>query len=145
MARARLSSLGASAKCTVAYEGLVLEKRTRLSTGDAEDSEQRRQLAIVTGRLSDLTDRLAKTQLVDPRGQAPDAVRFGATVVVQKDSGEEMRVQIVGVDEANVAEGRVAFVAPIVYALTGKHGGESVTLRTPQGEEMLTVLSIAYD
>ena len=127
-------------------ERVALEAaRTRLNAGDAEDPEQQRQLAIVAGRLSDLTERLATAKLVNPRGQAPDTVRFGATVILQTDSGEERRLQIVGADEADVAEGRVAFVAPIARAIIGKHCGETTTLRTPQGEEPLTVMSISYD
>ena len=120
-------------------------ERTRLNAGDFDEAERQRRLAVVAGRLTDLTERLAKARLVDPGGQPSDTVRFGATVVVQTDGGERRRLQIVGVDEADVAAGRVAFVAPIARAVTGKRQGETATLRTPQGEETLTVLSIAYD
>jgi transcription elongation factor GreB len=48
----------------------------------------------------------------------------------------------VGVDEADAASGRVAFVAPLARALLGKRVGDAVTLRTPRGEEELEVVAI---
>jgi transcription elongation factor GreB len=52
---------------------------------------------------------------------------------------------IVGVDEANAAEGRVAFTAPVARAVLGKRVGETATLRTARGEEELEVTAIAYE
>jgi transcription elongation factor GreB len=51
---------------------------------------------------------------------------------------------IVGVDEASVAEGRVAFVAPIARALLGARLGQTIALRTGRGEETAQVAAIAY-
>jgi transcription elongation factor GreB len=63
---------------------------------------------------------------------------------VRTESGDERRYRIVGVDEADVAHGRVAFVAPLARALLGKKVGDGATVRTPGGEEELEVLAIAY-
>ena len=60
------------------------------------------------------------------------------------ESGGERRYEIVGVDEADVAHGRVAFVAPLARALLGKRVGDVALLRTPRGEEELEVLAIDY-
>ena len=74
------------------------------------------------------------------------APALGATVTVRTVSGErtgdERRLTIVGVDEADAANGRVAFVAPIARALLGCEVGEIATLQTPRGEELLEVVSV---
>jgi transcription elongation factor GreB len=51
----------------------------------------------------------------------------------------------VGVDEASVAEGKVAFVAPLARAVQGATLGQSVTLRLGPKEEVVEVTSISYD
>ncbi|WP_317240686.1 GreA/GreB family elongation factor [Hymenobacter sp. 5414T-23] len=52
---------------------------------------------------------------------------------------------IVGVDEASVAEGKVAFVAPIARAVQGAKLGKTVTLRLGPKEEVVEVTNITYD
>jgi len=73
-------------------------------------------------------------------------VRFGATVILRTlsggSAGEERRLVIVGVDEAAPAAGRVAFLAPIARAIMGLRVGDTATLRTPEGEQLLEVAAI---
>jgi transcription elongation factor GreB len=83
--------------------------------------------------------------LVDPAGQPPDEVRFAARVTVRSERGEERQYRIVGVDEADAQRGAIAFVAPLARALLGKRVGDAALVRTPQREEELEVVSIAYE
>ncbi|MCH8276268.1 MAG: GreA/GreB family elongation factor [Bacteroidetes bacterium] len=105
-------------------------------------------MTIIRGRTQDLRARIAGAKVLDPRKQPEDEVRFGASVTMQtcdgKHPGEERRISIVGVDEADATEGRVAFVAPIARALLGRKVGERTTLRAPHGEEILEIIEIAY-
>ena len=97
----------------------------------------------ITGRLKLLIERIAAAQVVDPARVSPDRVRFGATVTVRGADEAERTFQIVGVDQAAALGAEaVAFTAPIARAVTGKAVGESGVLRTPRGEEPLTVVSI---
>jgi transcription elongation factor GreB len=86
--------------------------------------------------------------VIDPRTQPPDQVRFGATVTLLTINGgiqgNERFFTIVGVDEASVAEGKVAFVAPIAKAVLGKRVGESFSLRMGPEEEIVKVTAITY-
>ena len=120
-------------------------ERARLGALPTDSAGRQRELEIVAGQLANLTERLASAQLVPPAMDAPEQVRFGTTVEVRMGDGETRRFTLVGVDEADAAAGRVAFVAPIARALIGKRAGESATLRTPRGEDMLTILSIGYE
>lgn len=123
--------------------------RQGLEGGDGDDVERRRQRSIVGTRLSELHARLASAQLVDPAAQPGDRVRFGAHVTLRsvdgERAGEERRLAIVGVDEADPAQGRVAFTAPIARAVLGREVGETTALRTPRGEEQLEIVAIDYE
>jgi len=123
-------------------------ERRGLDQLERDDAEVRRRVAIVGKRLSDLTARLASAQVVDPRAASTDVVRFGATVTLRTiegaHAGEERQLQLVGVDEADAAHGRVAFTSPIARAVIGLQVGETSALQTAHGEDLLLVVSIAY-
>jgi transcription elongation factor GreB len=107
--------------------------------------EQQARAAALATRVTELAGRIHGAVLVDPPAGPTDEVRFGATVVARDAEGRQRRFQIVGVDEANGREGKVAFVAPIARALLGRRRGELATLRSPRGEEELEVVDIEYD
>lgn len=124
--------------------------RSQAEANRDNDTDRTRQLGLLNGQLSQLNARLASAKLVDPRQQPAGEVRFGATVRLRTRSGGakpglERRFTIVGVDEASVAEGRVAFVAPIARAVIGARLGQPVTLRLGPKEEVVEVVSISYD
>ena len=121
-------------------------ERSRLQ---AEPSRAASELVVIAGRISELTARIASARVIDPADQPQDEVRFGATVTVRTmkggTPGEKRRFTIVGVDEASVEEGRVAFVAPIARALLGRRVGATASLKTPRGEEVLQIQAITYE
>ena len=123
-------------------------ERHHLEADRSDEAEYRRRLAIVTGRAGELAERIACAALVDPRLQPRDQVRFGASVTLRTASGErageERRLEIVGIDEADAAQGRVAFTAPIARAILGREVGETAALDTPRGRDLLEVVSIDY-
>jgi transcription elongation factor GreB len=127
--------------------GLEAE-RQRLDGDRSDEAEYRRRSAVLAGRASELAARLASAVLVEPGRQPPDRVRFGVAVTLRTVSGdrtgEERRLEIVGIDEADAARGRVAFVSPIARAMLGRAVGDTATLTTPRGTELLEVLSIEY-
>jgi len=113
--------------------------------GANADADRVRALSVVHARLRELEERIVSAVLVDPRTQPHEGVRFGACVTVRGESGAERRYEIVGVDEADAAHGRVAFVAPLARALLGKRVGDVVTVRIPRGEEELEVRAVEYE
>lgn len=123
-------------------------ERSRVQARHRDDPDRPRQLAVLAGRMADLTGRIESAHLVDPAGQPRDEVRFGATVTVRTVSGGRpglvRRFSLVGVDEAEPSAGRVAFTAPIARALVGHRVGEECAFTGPSGTERLVVESIAY-
>ncbi len=74
-----------------------------------------------------------------------DAVRFGATVTIQTvGKSQTQKFQIVGVDEADVRQQKIAFVAPIAVAVTGKKVGEIAQLKLGREVRQLKITDISW-
>ena len=123
-------------------------ERAQAEANHDNDTDRTHQLSLYNGRIALLTERIGSAKLVDPAGQPAREVRFGATVTLRTVSGGkvgfERRFTIVGVDEANVAHGKVAFVAPVARAVQGTKLGKTVTLHLGPQEEVVTVAAITY-
>ena len=117
------------------------DERPAVGTASSEP-ERAHTRAAANARVRELEERITSAVVVDPSAQPRDEVRFGACVTVRGESGRDRRYEIVGVDEADAAKGRVGFAAPLARALLGKRVGDAVTLRTPRGEEELEVVAI---
>jgi transcription elongation factor GreB len=96
-------------------------------------------------RIHFLGAHLEAGEVIDPRAQERDRVRFGATVVVRDEDDREHRYRIVGVPEAAPDRGLVSWLSPIARALLGASVGDVVTVRTPAGNHELEVESIGYE
>jgi transcription elongation factor GreB len=120
------------------------EERAKLDEA-APEKERAHALASLAARKSALEERIASAQLVETSATSRDEIRFGARVEVCTSTGASRIYQIVGVDEAQPATGLVAFVSPVARALLGRQVGDSVTVKTPRGEEELEVVRIDYD
>jgi transcription elongation factor GreB len=112
---------------------------------NADYKEGKRRLREIDRRLRFLTRRLDHAEIVDPAAQPQrDRVFFGATVTYADEQDQERTITIVGVDEADMAEGKVSIGAPVALALLRARCGDEVTVRTPRGPERLEVLAIRY-
>jgi transcription elongation factor GreB len=124
-------------------------ERTRTEANHDDEANRTRQLTILNGRLSALTARIASAKVVSPPSQPVNQVRFGATVTLRTLAGRgqtpDRKFTIVGVDEASVAAGKVAFVAPIARAVSGANLGQTLKLRLGKTEETVEVVAISYD
>ena len=121
----------------------------RKNLKEANESERRKSLAVINGKLDLLEERILSAQLIKGEDQPADEVRFGATVktIVKngKQKGLERTFTIVGVDESNVKEKRIAFTAPIVRNLMGKKVGEVADFKLGNESQPLEVVSIHYE
>jgi transcription elongation factor GreB len=117
------------------------------SLGDRSENADyiygKRRLREIDRRVRFLIKRLESAQVVHSAGRDTDQVFFGATVRLKSSSGEKS-ITIVGVDEVEPASGRVSWVSPIAKALLKARAGDSVTLRSPSGEEQLEILEVTY-
>jgi transcription elongation factor GreB len=119
------------------------------SNGDrsenADYKEGKRRLREIDRRLRFLINRIAYAEVVDPSEQIQrDRVFFGATVTYANERDEAVTVTIVGVDEADMAAGKISIGSPVALALLRGRRGDEVSVRTPRGPEMLEIVEIAY-
>lgn len=119
------------------------------SNGDRSENGDyiygKKRLREIDRRIRFLTRRLEIAEVVDPALQPnPDRIFFGATVVYSDKAGDEYRVTIVGVDEAEPLQGKISWISPVARALLKAQEGDTVSLRTPAGKEELDILEIIY-
>ena len=99
----------------------------------------------IEARIRLLEDRLARAQVIDPKGQNPDAVRFGATVqLTDTESGDEVTYTIVGEDESDASNGLISVTSPIARALLGKPVDEVVAVQVPRGKREFEIRAIRF-
>lgn len=124
-------------------------ERAQVEANHEDEANRTRQLTILNGRLSALLQRLASARVIDPASQPEDEVRFGATVTLKTISGGKKgfvrTFTIVGVDEASIEAGKIAFIAPIARAVIGAKAGESIPLKMGKLEEVVEVTKIKYE
>ena len=113
---------------------------------NAEYDAAKEKQSHLEGRIAQMEDRLARAQVIDPTGQTPDVVRFGATVVVRDaETAEEKTYRLVGEDEADASSGLISISSPVARALVGKSVDSDVQVRVPKGLREFEILEIRYD
>lgn len=86
------------------------------------------------------TTRRASAQMV-AADAAPRAVAFGTRVTIRR-GGETLEIAIVGEDEADPAEGLIAWTSPLAQALQEAEPGETVELEAGGRTEPIEVVSV---
>ena len=99
----------------------------------------------IEGRIAEIEDKISRAQVIDVSKLSGAQVKFGATVtVVDEDTEEEGRYQLVGEHEADVKEGRVSITSPIARAMIGKETGDVVEVNTPGGVKAYEFLKVEW-
>ena len=139
-----LQLMDAERPALVATVSWAAKNGDRSENGDYIYGKKR--LREIDRRIRFLTKRLDMAEVIDPatRGEDNDRVFFGATVTVVDDENKEHTYSIVGIDEIDLARGRVSWLSPIAKALMKSREGDVVSLRTPGGDRQLEVLGVAY-
>jgi transcription elongation factor GreB len=119
------------------------------SNGDRSENGDyiygKRRLREIDRRICFLTRRLEIAEVVDPLRQGDnDQVFFGARVTVADADGKENTYTIVGVDEADVARGRISWISPLARALIKARAGDSVRFQSPLGIRELDIVDVVY-
>ena len=119
------------------------------SNGDRSENGDyiygKKRLREIDRRVRFLRKRLELAEVVDPAQRMEcDQVFFGATVTVCDANDCESTYCIVGVDEADVAAGRISWVSPLARSLLKLREGDVAMLRTPAGINELEVTCIVY-
>lgn len=127
--------------------GAISEARAQgdLSENADYDAAKERQ-GFIEGRIQEVEGKLSAAQVIDPSIiQADGRVVFGATVELEEEeSGQRVKYQIVGEDEADLKQGLINISSPIARALIGKEEGDTAVVLAPGGEKVYEVVAVQY-
>jgi len=103
---------------------------------NAEYHAAREQQSFIEGRIQEIESKLSNSQVIDVKSiEHTGKVIFGTTVnLINVETDEEMRYQIVGDDEADIKGGKISVSSPIARAIIGKEEGDVVVVNIPSGQ-----------
>ena len=105
----------------------------------------KKRLREIDRRIRFLTKRLEIAEVTDPSAHhGGDQVFFGATVTYVDEGGQERRVTIKGIDEAESAQAEVSWISPIARTLLRARVGDVLQLPTPAGTREIELVAVDY-
>jgi len=112
---------------------------------NAEYHAAKERQSFIEGRVMELEDQIGRAEVIDVSKLSGSTVKFGATVtLVDEDSDEKRKYQIVGDVESDVKHGRISLSSPIARALIGKGKGDTVEVTTPGGARSYEILKVEF-
>jgi transcription elongation factor GreA len=124
----------------------IAEARTHGDLSEnAEYHAAKERQGWIEGRIAEIEDKISRAQVIDVSRLSGGQVKFGATVtVVDEDTEEEARYQIVGEHEADVRKGRISLTSPLSRAMIGKEVGDVVEVNTPGGVKAYEIAKVEW-
>jgi transcription elongation factor GreA len=113
---------------------------------NAEYESAKDRQGFIEGRIQEIEGKLSAATIVDPSSvDAGGKVVFGATVELEEEeSGDAVRYQIVGEDEADLKLGLINVSSPIARALIGKEEGDTAEVQAPGGIKRYEIVGVSY-
>jgi transcription elongation factor GreA len=113
---------------------------------NAEYEAAKDRQGFIEGRIQLIEGRLSAAQVIDPTAlDAGGRVVFGSTVELEDEkTGETLKYQIVGEDEADLKLGLVNVSSPIARALIGKEEGDTAEVQAPGGVKRYEIVGVSY-
>ena len=112
---------------------------------NAEYHAAKERQGFIEGRVLELEDQIGRAEVIDVSKLSGSTIKFGATVtLVDEDTDEKRKYQIVGDVESDARHGRISLSSPIARALIGKTKGVSIEVVTPGGAKAYEVKKIEW-
>lgn len=113
---------------------------------NAEYDAAKEKQGFIEGRIAEIESKLSAAQIIDPSSLDADGrVVFAATVELEDlESGDTVKYQIVGDDEADLDQGLISVSSPIARALIGKTEGDVAAVQAPSGVREYEIISVSY-
>lgn len=111
-------------------------------TENSEYDDAKNEQAWLESRIAEINHILTHATIVEAPKRS-NKVAIGNRVTVKMENGKERQFTIVGVAEADAAEGKISNESPMGAALLGAHRGDEIVAEGPTGKEIkLTILKI---
>src|SRR3989475_7747707 len=110
---------------------------------NAEYHAAREKQSFIEGRIAELETKVGNAEVIDPPTSG-DRITFASTVLLEDESGKEVRYQIVGADETEPARGRISVMSPLARTLTGKNGGDRLPAQLPARKKTFDIVKVNF-
>ena len=117
-----------------------LQAQHSQESAQGDDADKQR-LADLERDLRYFNQRLLSAQVAAPVTSS-DKVRIGSWVTFTDEHGNEHRVQLVGEDQADAAQGLINWGSPLGRALLGARVGDEVLWLRPAGDLQVEIVRV---
>jgi transcription elongation factor GreA len=110
-------------------------------SGEYETAKDRQ--GFLQARIAFLRRRIAELSSIDLSRIPRDRIAFGSTVhLTDEETGEEKVYRLVASEEVDTGRGWISPGSPVGQALLGRREGDSVVIRTPNGNRRCEVVRV---
>ncbi len=133
---------------TVSIPENIKDIETARAQGDlsenAEYSAAKERQSFLHGKMQELENNLATSNVIDLKNLSCEKVVFGSTVTMEdSNTGKKITYQLVGPCESDLERNRISVTSPIGKALIGKCRGDEISVKTPGGIRDFEVMEIS--
>ena len=108
---------------------------------NAEYSEAKEQQALNETKIAETEETLKNAETIDDRHTGSDIVQIGSTVKVKNGKAERV-FTIVGLNEADPAEGKISNESPLAISFLGRKIDDNIEVETPKGKVKYSIMEI---
>ncbi len=113
---------------------------------NAEYHAAKEQQSFIAGRIQELQGKIAMAQVIDPSTIKQSKVAFGAKVkVLDVEADTEYVFILVGMEEADVKQGKISISSPVGRELIGKDVGDTAIIKAPARTIEYEILEITFE
>lgn len=113
---------------------------------NAEYAAAKERQSFIQGKILEIEDNLARSNVIDLKNLTDDRVVFGTTVTIEDTNTEEItRYQLVGPFESDMSRNQISVTSPIGKALLRKEVGDEVKVNTPGGIREFEIVDIVIE
>jgi transcription elongation factor GreA len=121
--------------------------KTARSFGDLKENSEyhdaKNEQAFLETKIARLRERLSHAVVADAERVPAGQVGFGSQVTLRdEEADKELVYRLVGVTEANLADGKLSVESPVAQAVIGASAGDVVAVSTPRGERRYRVVAV---
>jgi transcription elongation factor GreA len=110
---------------------------------NAEYSAAKERQSYIHGKIQEIENNLALSDVIDLAAMATDRAVFGTVVSIEEmDTGKAIKYQLVGPFESDINENKISVTAPLGKALIGKKIGDEIEVKAPGGVRKFEIVDI---
>ena len=112
---------------------------------NAEYTAAKERQSYLHGKLQELENNLAMSDVIVLKKQSANKVVFGCYVTIADTaSSEEIKYQLLGPLESDINKNQLSVTSPIGKALIGKVIGSEINVQTPGGTRSFEIIDISF-